>query len=491
MYALLALLALGLLLAVHELGHLVAARLFGLKVPRFSLGFGPPLLSFRLLGTEYVIAAIPIGASATLHGANPHTPGLDPADVTSYQAQRPWKKLVITLAGSLANYLFALLTLFALYSAGTHVVVPLTVGTVTPGSEAARAQMLPGDRILSVDGKPVKSWSDFVARIGQSPGSERTLVVVRHDETRVVQVRPRADERGVGRIGVSQQYVYREHGPGEALARSVAHTQRVASEVLGLVWGFVTGPDPTAEPPSTVAVVRQSSGAASTGLDSFLRVLVAISVALALLHLVPVPGLDGGRLLFLAIEAARGRPVAPGVETAANTVGFLTITAAIVAVAVAEVRRALPSTEPAAPAVSAAQASPDGGSPASPDGGSPATASPDAGSPSSQAVRQNAVAAPGDAGAAVAPLPRPDAGTSMPVAGAWTAPATAQQDAGTLAGDMVSDGGRPSPDAGEATSQGPAWDGGLPRPDGGVSPVLGPVPNGGAVLRDEGAADAG
>jgi regulator of sigma E protease len=489
MYALLALLALGLLLAVHELGHLVAARLFGLKVPRFSLGFGPPLLSFRLLGTEYVIAAIPIGASATIHGANPHTPGLDPADVTSYQAQRPWKKLVITLAGSLANYLFALLTLFALYSTGTHVVVPLTVGTVTPGSEAARAQMLPGDRILSVDGQPVKSWSDFVERIGQSAGSERTLIVVRHEESRVVQVRPRADERGVGRIGVSQQYVYREHGPGEALTRSVVHTQRVASEALGLVWGFVTGPDPTAEPPSTVAVVRQSSGAASTGLDSFLRVLVAISVALALLHLVPVPGLDGGRLLFLAIEAARGRPVAPGVETAANTVGFLTITAAIVAVAVAEVRRALPSAELAPPSVSAAQANPDGGSPASPDGGSPA--GPDAGSPSSQLVRQDAVAAPGDAGAPVAPLPRPDTVPAVPGGDAGTAPVTKQRDAGTPAANMVSDGGRPLPDAGDATSQGPARDGGLPLPDGGVPPVLGPVPDGGAVLRDAGAADAG
>ncbi|HYH98417.1 site-2 protease family protein, partial [Hyalangium sp.] len=177
MYALLALLALGLLLAVHELGHLLAARLLGVRVPRFSLGFGPPLLSFRLLGTEYVIAAIPIGAAATLHGMNPHTPGLDPADPQSYSAQRPWKRVLITLAGSLANYLFALGVLFTLYTSGTHVVVPLTVGTVTPGSEAARAQLLPGDRIRSVDGHAVKGWSEFVELIGRSPGQERTLVV--------------------------------------------------------------------------------------------------------------------------------------------------------------------------------------------------------------------------------------------------------------------------------------------------------------------------
>jgi regulator of sigma E protease len=347
------------------------------SVPRFSLGFGPPLLSFRLLGTEYVIASIPIGASATLHGLNPHTPGLDPADRTSYAAQRPWKRVVITLAGSLANYLFALGTLFALYTSGTHVVVPLTVGTVTPGSAAARAQMLPGDRILSVDGQAVKSWSDFVESIGQSPGRERTLVVVREGEPRVVQVRPRADERGVGRLGVSQQYVYREHPPGEALSRSFAHTLRVASEAIGLVRSTVMGARPTAEPPSSVALMRQSSGAASSGRDAFLRVLVALSVALALVHLVPVPGLDGGRLLFLAIETARGRPVSPRVVTVVNTVGFLAIAATIIAVAVTEIRRALPPPPAAEPSsVEPSPASPDAGGatgqgPTS-DGGQPA-----------------------------------------------------------------------------------------------------------------------
>jgi regulator of sigma E protease len=336
--------------------------------------------------------------------------------------------------------------------------------------------MLPGDRILSVDGQAVKSWSEFVELIGQSAGRERTLVVVRHEETRVVQVRPRPDERGVGRIGVSQQYVYREHGPGEALAHSVVHTQRVASEALGLVWGLVTGPRLTAEPPSTVAVVRQSSGAASTGLDSFLRVLVAISVALALLHLLPVPGLDGGRLLFLAIEAARGRPVSPGVETLANTVGFLAITAAILAVAVAEIRRALPSSEPPGPAPSVVPAS---------------LTSPDAGLTASLAMKPDAGPAPGDAGTPGAPLPRVEATPSAPGVDAGTVPVPETKDAGTSAPEVVSDGGRPSPDAGGATSLGPAPDGGVPLPDAGRPAVPGPVPDGGAVSRDAGAADAG
>jgi regulator of sigma E protease len=445
MYVLLALLALGLLLAVHELGHLVAARLLGVSVSRFSLGFGPPLLSFRLLGTEYVVAAIPLGASATLHGMNPHVPGLDPADPRSYSAQRPWKRVLITLAGSLANYLFALGVLFALYTSGTHVVVPLTVGTVTPGSEAALAQLLPGDRILSVDGQVMKTWSEFVERIGQSSGRERSLVVSRHGEPRVVLVHPRPDEHGVGRIGVSQQYVYREHKPGEALSQSLLHTQRVAAEAITRVWSVVVGPDPAAEPLSSVAVVRQSSGAASTGLDSFMRVLVAISVALALLHLVPVPGLDGGRLLFLAIEVARGRPVSPHVETLANTVGFLAISAAILAVAAAEVRRALPSSEPA-------------GAPRA--GGLATAASLDAGDTAGQG-------------------PMPDAGALSPDAG------------GTSDAGRVSDAGHSSPDAGGASSAEAAPDGGRPLPDAGRPAEPGSIPDAGGAPSDAGAADAG
>ncbi|WP_225412071.1 M50 family metallopeptidase [Stigmatella hybrida] len=399
MYALLALLALGLLLAVHELGHLVAARLLGLRVPRFSLGFGPPLLSFRLLGTEYVIAAIPLGASATIHGMNPHAPG-PPADAKSYRDQRPWRRVLVTLSGSLANYLLALGILFALYTSGTHVVVPLTVGTVVPGSEAARAQLLPGDRILRVDGQPTKSWSDFVEVIARSPGQDRTLIVTRDGETRVVQVRPRADERGAGRIGVSQQYVFRQHAGTEALTQALLHTRRVAIEGVNLLVRMVRGPDPLEEPTSSVTVMRQSSDAASSGWDSFLRVLVTISVALALVHLLPVPGLDGGRLVFLALESARGKPISPHVETLAHTVGFLAMTGAILAVAAAEVRHALsPSPPPPAPLAAAPPPpSPDAGVPPPPplDGGLPAVPTPPPSVP--------------DAGTAAGPLTKPDGG---------------------------------------------------------------------------------
>ncbi|HSP80940.1 MAG TPA: site-2 protease family protein, partial [Myxococcaceae bacterium] len=153
------LLALGLLVALHELGHLVAARLLGLRVHRYTLGFGPPVLTFRVRETEYALGAVPLGGSVHIQGMNPHEPGQE--EPTSFASRSPWKRMGVLLAGPLANLLFALGILFALYTTGTHVVVPLTVGTIVPGSEAARAQLLPGDRIVSAEGQPLESWSEF------------------------------------------------------------------------------------------------------------------------------------------------------------------------------------------------------------------------------------------------------------------------------------------------------------------------------------------
>ncbi|RKH69688.1 M50 family metallopeptidase [Corallococcus aberystwythensis] len=401
MHYLFVLLALGALLIVHELGHLVAARLLGVRVPRFTVGFGPPLLSFRLGGTQFVLGAVPLGASANLQGMNPHRSAEE--DTSGFGNLGPLKRMAIILAGPLANYAVALGLLFALYSSGTHVVVPLTVGTVVPGSEAARAQLLPGDRLVGVDGKPLESWSDFVTRVADGVGGQLALSVDRHGEPRTVTVRPRADERGAGRIGVSQQYVFRTHAPGEAFTQSLVHTGRVASEALSTLGAMVRGPHAAGRAGPGALMRQESSDVASStasGVDALVRALVAASVALAMLTLVPVPGLDGGRMLLLAIEAVSGRRIPPRVETVAQTAGFLFLSIGILATAGAEIRRALPSQE--APNIGTK-------APAGEPLATVAPVAPDAGAP--VAVAAPPVTDAGTSGTATAPL-APDAGTS-------------------------------------------------------------------------------
>ncbi|MFY1831214.1 M50 family metallopeptidase [Myxococcus fulvus] len=341
MHYALVLLALGGLLALHELGHLVAARLLGVRVPRFVFGFGPPMASFRLGGTQFVVGAVPLGATVHIQGMNPHR--AEVAEAASFRTLGPLRRALIILAGPLSNYLFALGVLFALYTSGTHVVVPLTVGTVRPGSEAARAQLLPGDRIDSVNGQALRTWTEFVEKVAVGVGSTLELRVDRHGEQRTVTVRPRADERGEGRIGVSQQYVYRTHAPGEALRHATVHTLNLAAEGVTMFTRLVKGEQARGGPTGPGALVRQeSSDAASSGLDSVLRALVAASLALALLTLLPIPGLDGGRVVLLLVEAVSGRKLPPRVETVAQTVGFLASATVIVAVALTEIRGALP-----------------------------------------------------------------------------------------------------------------------------------------------------
>jgi regulator of sigma E protease len=347
------LLALSLLVALHELGHLIAARLLGLRVHRYAVGFGPPVLSVRRKGTEYVLGAIPLGGSVRIHGMNPHEPGVDPTDATSFSAQAPWRRMAVLLAGPLINWLFALAVLVPLYITGTHVVVPLTVGTIVPGSEAARAQLLPGDRILSVDGETMASWSEFVDVLARGAGRELRLRFERGGSPREVTVRPRADERGLGRIGVSQQYVYRTHGLGQALVLAIGHTGRLVTEGMGMAGRLLKGQQGLALA-NPVGLVKQSSGAASSGLDAFFRVLAGLSVALALLHLLPLPAMDGGRMLFLAFEWASGRRASARVETVVHAVGWLVMVAVVLAVAVAEVRQYLPPPPAPAPAASGA-----------------------------------------------------------------------------------------------------------------------------------------
>ena len=153
-------------------------------------------------------------------------------------------------------------------------------------------------------------------------------------------VRPRPDERGMGRIGVSQQYVYRVYGPGQALLQALAHTGNLVAEGGRMLERLRQGRQGLvlAHP---VGMVKQSSGAAASGMGAFLRVLVGLSVALAFFHLLPLPSLDGGRMLFVLFEAVSRRRVPARVETLLHAMGFLALLGVVLLVTLADLRQHL------------------------------------------------------------------------------------------------------------------------------------------------------
>jgi regulator of sigma E protease len=349
----LAILAFGALIAVHEFGHLLAARVFRIRVDRFSIGFGPAIVSFRMRQIEWVLAAVPIGGYVRVHGMNPHEEGDVKDDPSSFASRRWWQRELVLAAGSVGNWMLAWGLLVVLFVSGTHVPVPLAIGTVEPGSEAARAQLRPGDVIAGVDGRPIEDLDDLVEIVIDNPGRRIRLDVRRGEAAVPVDVVPRADQRGVGRIGVTQQYVYREYPFRDAVPLAVRASLELLGDDLRLLWRLARG-RPGVELASPILIVKQVSDAATLGLDAFLRVLVHLSLALAVFNLLPFPALDGGRMLFIAIERATGRPVNPRLETALHGSGFVLLLMLIALAAFSDVRklwsRARQSPSAAAPA---------------------------------------------------------------------------------------------------------------------------------------------
>jgi regulator of sigma E protease len=332
-----AILALGLVVAWHELGHLVVARLLRIRVTRYSLGFGPPIVSFRSRGTDWRISALPLGGYVVIHGMNPHTDGASGEDRTSYASRPAWQRLLVLAAGSLFNALLAVAVLVWLFVQGTHVAVPQTIGVVEPGSAAARALLRPGDAVTAIDGQPLGEWRELVEAVLDSPGRPLTLEVRRGEETFSQVVTPRPDAEGGGRLGIRQQYVYREHTFREAVPLALGYLSRLLREGAGLVERLLRG-KPGADLASPVLLVKQASDAASVGWDTFLRVLVHLSLALALFNLLPFPGLDGGRMVFVAVQAVTGRKVPARAETLAHGLGFGILVALVLWVALRDVR---------------------------------------------------------------------------------------------------------------------------------------------------------
>src|SRR5215471_10434595 len=185
---------LGVLILVHELGHFVCAKAFGVKVLRFSLGFGPKLFGFSRGETEYRLSLVPLGGYVRLLGEDPAEP-IPPVDRNRALAAKPlWQRYTIVIAGPAFNLLLPLLIYFVHY-AGQRTLLPPTIGTVLPNLPAAEAGLLPGDRVETVDGKRIRYWEELDHTIATSSGKTLRFAIRRG---------PDAEERDVTPIEVER-----------------------------------------------------------------------------------------------------------------------------------------------------------------------------------------------------------------------------------------------------------------------------------------------
>jgi regulator of sigma E protease len=319
MITLVIILAVSLLVIVHEFGHYLVARAFGMRVITYSIGFGPALARWRPRGSETVfqVAALPILAYVHIAGMNPRDP-VDPNDRGSYQNASALARFMVLAAGPFANYLAACVLLFLrLWLGGTEADVQRPwIGRVEPRSPAAAAGIRPGDIIRSIDGQRLSEWSELPRRVVGSQGRTLTVELERDHHPVVLRVTPRPNpqRRQSWLIGVAPQIQYVPVAVSDAAAATLVRpAQLCVANVRGL-YQMLRGREKL-QVMGPVLIVAEASREAEHGWREAVATLALVSLALCVMNLVPIPAFDGGRLVFLLYEMVRRRKAPPVLET--------------------------------------------------------------------------------------------------------------------------------------------------------------------------------
>ena len=325
-------LGLGILMVVHELGHYLAARAFKMRVTRFSIGFGPALFRHTPKGspTTYQLAIIPLLAYVQIAGMNP-LDEVDPKDEGSYANASLVGRIVTIFAGPLFNYLFASVLFFAAMMIGGQL-IPTTKVTVQPGSAAEAGQMKTGDKVVEVAGQSIHEWDQMKSAVAANPGKPIDVTVERDGHVVHLTVKPAVIANGEGRIGVGSVFLTRPATLKEASEYAIKAPATVVVETLVGLGQMLTGKQKLDNLAGPVGIVRETANAARDGAPSFFRFLGIISAYLGAFNLLPIPALDGGRLMFLAYEATTRRRPNPKVEAQVHAIGLVMMLALVLVV---------------------------------------------------------------------------------------------------------------------------------------------------------------
>lgn len=320
---------LGLLIAAHEAGHLALARLLGMRVETFSIGFGPRIAGFRRGETDYRLSAFPLGGYCKIAGFSPDDPAAqDPNDSGSYVNKPAWARFLVIAAGPGVNYLVAFLIIALLYSTLGFADLATTRIQVIPGGPAAQAGLQTGDRIVSVDSVPINSFDDLLRELHRSGAPvERVIAIERNGTPKEVRVHP-----DNGFIKANRDRVLIHVPITEAMPRALKDVWAINVATLQAVGGLFRGHVETLSGP--IGIVKQASAEVKRGVGEFAMVLASLSVSLAVFNFLPIPALDGGRLVFLGIELVTRRRVNQKAETVVHVIGFLLLLCLFVAVTV-------------------------------------------------------------------------------------------------------------------------------------------------------------
>lgn len=330
MYIIMAILAFGVLIIVHELGHFTLAKLNDVRVEEFSIGMGPKIFSKQGKETKYSLGLFPIGGYVKMMGEEENV-----EDERSFSSKSPLRRISIIIAGVIMNYVLAIVIFTTIiYNFGYR---STTLAEVLPSSPAQEAGILAGDKILKVNGLTSFSFENIQAGIGLSYGNPINMSIERDGEKKEVVVTPRKNEEGQLLIGVSFPQI-KDPSVGESFKQSFKQTASLVTQTFkGLEMIFTGKANLKTDVGGPITIIKISAASAESGIWSLASFVGFLSVNLAVFNLLPFPALDGGWCVILLIELITRRKVPDKIVGFLNYVGFAALIGLMILVTIKDI----------------------------------------------------------------------------------------------------------------------------------------------------------
>lgn len=311
--AIVAILVFGLLVFFHELGHFSIAKLVGIRVHEFAIGMGPKLLYKKKDETLYSVRIFPIGGFVRMEGEDESSEAKD-----SFSQKSVLERISVIFAGPMMNFILGFLCFFIIFF---HLGTPsTTIGEIIPGSPAAQLGLQANDVVLEIDGEYLDSWDELVSMIVASEGNSIEIVYSRNDNIITRKITPEIDnETGRPMIGIVPGI---EKSVISAAENGLAQTKLIFTEIMGFLQQLIRGQADTSDVAGPVGIISLVGQASRSGWIDVVGLAGLISINLGIMNLLPIPALDGSRIIFLLLEALRGKPVDPEKEAMVHMVGI-------------------------------------------------------------------------------------------------------------------------------------------------------------------------
>ncbi len=334
---------LGILIFVHEFGHFIFAKLVGVRVLKFSLGFGPKIIGKKYGDTEYLISAIPLGGYVKPLGEDPDAELTEEEKPFAYKSQPVWKRFAIVFAGPVFNFALTYIIFVSFLAYGLPVGITkidnisAQADEILAGSPAEKAGLKVGDKIILINDKEILSWDEMTEIVFKSPEKELNVKVEREGRYLDLKVTPRSEkiknaegeEIIIGRMGIAKKESPVELIKSDSLMqvplKALEAVYKTSCEIVRVVVKLITGSLSVKAVGGPIAIASVSGKVASLGILPYLMFMALISINLGVLNLLPIPILDGGHLFFLSIEAIRRKPLSERAMMNAQRVGLAMI----------------------------------------------------------------------------------------------------------------------------------------------------------------------